>query len=220
MLSQDRTAISHFFKTLARDMVLPALDRRSPALDMVLPNMDMVSPAHFFKAISKNGKYISLFFGAKNRATALRALDIVPLSLCFLIKMRTNAQTFCSRASNSCFWIRWNFGWRKIVHSRSFTIELSQPPSANTFGLSAGFYAAGLAQTVDRKPKAAPASLGKATRRRLKFLKLVVPPQTAVIFLRRHHLFSGSPAEAKLRSNGITSEDGLFWSLSGVEIKP
>jgi hypothetical protein len=78
----------------------------------------------------------------------------------------------------------------------------------------------GLAQTVDRKPKAASASLGKATWRGLKFLKLVVPPQTAVIFLRRHHLFSGSPAEAKLRSNGITSVDGLFWSLSGVEIKP
>ncbi len=40
----------------------------------------------------------------------------------------------------------------------------------------------GLAQRVDRNPKAAPASLGKATRCRLKFLKLVVPPQTAVIF--------------------------------------
>ena len=40
----------------------------------------------------------------------------------------------------------------------------------------------GLAQIVNTKPKAAPASLGKATRCRLKFLKLVVPPQTTVIF--------------------------------------
>ena len=78
----------------------------------------------------------------------------------------------------------------------------------------------GLAQRVDRKPKAAPASLGKATRRRLKFLKLVVTPQTAVIFLRRHHLFSGSPAEARLRCNDTTLKDGLFGAWPGVEIEP
>jgi len=35
-----------------------------------------------------------------------------------------------------------------------------------------------------------------------KITKLIVPPQTAVIFLRQHHLFSGSPPEATLQCYG------------------
>jgi len=59
-----------------------------------------------------------------------------------------------------------------------------------------------------------------------KIPELVVLPQTAVIFLRFHYLFSGSPPEAKAKAPKpvsilltVPEWTGLFWSLAGVEMK-
>ncbi len=71
--------------------------------DLVLPAMDRMLLSLFFEAISEKMYYISLFFGAKNRAMGLPVLDRMLLSLIFETKTGAVDQAFCKRASNSCF---------------------------------------------------------------------------------------------------------------------